>query len=139
MNREFIQMRSKLATAGYITLDKCGCSECTEDDACAEKVKRSVKVWPSARASQMVAKCRKAKGQVRKTEKGSSLKRWEKEKWVKTSTGEPCGGAKKGKGYCRPSKKVSKETPKTKGEMSESEMRKNRERKKKGQRAENTK
>ena len=72
MKKEFIQMRSKLAASGYITLDKCGCSECTEDDACTEKVKRSVKVWPSARASQMVAKCRKAKGQVRKTEKGSS-------------------------------------------------------------------
>ena len=118
------------------------CKECNfemcEDDACSEKIKRRVKVWPSARASQMVAKCRKEKGQVRKTEKGESLKRWGKEKWVKTSTGEPCGASKKGKGYCRPSNKVSSKTPKTKSEMSESEMRKNRERKKKGLRAKNT-
>ena len=42
-------------------------------DACTRKVKARVAVWPSARASQQVAKCRKAKGQVRKTKKGSDL------------------------------------------------------------------
>ena len=43
-------------------------------DACYKKVKARVKVFPSARASQQIAKCRKSKGQVRKTAKGSSLK-----------------------------------------------------------------
>ena len=50
-------------------------------DACYRKVKASYDVFPSARASQAIAKCRKGSGNVRKTEEGSSLKRWEKEKW----------------------------------------------------------
>ena len=35
----------------------------------------------------MVAKCRKAHGQVRKSKKGASLKRWQKEKWKDKITG----------------------------------------------------
>jgi hypothetical protein len=82
------------------------------DDACTKKVKRQYKKWPSARASQAVAKCRKKKGQVRKTSKGSDLKRWGKEQW-KTASGKPCGskGAGGSKSYCRPTKKVSSKTP----------------------------
>jgi len=81
-------------------------------DACTKKIKRQYKKWPSARASQAVAKCRKKKGQVRKGEAGASLKRWEKEKW-KTKSGKPCGatGAGGSRSYCRPSKKVSSKTP----------------------------
>jgi hypothetical protein len=90
-------------------------------DACYKKVKASYKVFPSARASQAIAKCRKASGNVKKTEEGSSLKRWEKEKWVDTRTGKPCGAGGSNE-YCRPTKRVSKATPKTKGEMSKSEL-----------------
>ena len=104
-------------------------------DACTRKVKARVAVWPSARASQQVAKCRKAKGQARKTKKGSDLKRWEKEDWKNTKTGEKCGGSKKGKGYCRPTKKVSSKTPKTKSEMSKSKLKSNQKRKAQGKRA----
>ncbi len=54
-----------------------------------------------------------------------SLKRWFKEEWVDVKTGKPCGRKKgeKRKGYpaCRPSKRVSKDTPKTVGEMSKKE------------------
>ncbi len=39
-------------------------------DACYYKVKRQFKIWPSARASQALAKCRKSSGHVRKSEKG---------------------------------------------------------------------
>ena len=50
-----------------------------------------------------------------------SLKRWFKEEWVDIKTGKPCGRQKgeKRKGYpaCRPSKRVSKDTPKTAGEL----------------------
>jgi hypothetical protein len=88
-------------------------------DACYKKVKASYKVFPSARASQAIAKCRKSKGSVRKTEKGSSLKRWEKEKWVDTRTGKACGAGGSNE-YCRPTKRVSSKTPK--GEMSSSEL-----------------
>lgn len=90
-------------------------------DACYKKVKRQYKVFPSARASQAIAKCRKKKGKVTKSSKGSSLKRWEKERWVDTRTGKPCGAGKKNE-YCRPTKRVSSKTPKTKGEMSKSEL-----------------
>lgn len=81
-------------------------------DACTKKIKRQYKKWPSARASQAVAKCRKKKGQVRKTAKGKSLKRWQKEDW-RTEAGKPCGekGAGGSRKPCRPSKKVSSKTP----------------------------
>jgi hypothetical protein len=90
-------------------------------DSCYKKVKASYDVFPSARASQAIAKCRKASGNVKKTEKGTSLKRWEKEKWVDTKTGKACGAGGKNE-YCRPTKKVSSKTPKTKSEMSSSEL-----------------
>jgi hypothetical protein len=90
-------------------------------DSCYKKVKAQYDVFPSARASQAIAKCRKASGVVKKTSKGSELKRWEKEKWVDTKSGKACGAGGK-KEYCRPTKRVSKETPKTKSEMSSSEL-----------------
>ena len=101
-------------------------------DACYKKVKSKYKVFPSARASQAIAKCRKASGKVKKGKKGASLKRWAKEKWVDTRTGKACGSGGKNE-YCRPTKRVSKKTPKTKSEMSKSELaRKKREKAKKG-------
>ena len=90
-------------------------------DACYKKVKAQYDVFPSARASQAIAKCRKASGSVRKTKEGSSLKRWEKEKWVDTRTGKSCGAGGKNE-YCRPSKRVSSKTPTTKSEISPSKL-----------------
>jgi hypothetical protein len=54
------------------------------------------------------------------------LDRWFKEKWIDIKTGEPCGrksASKSSRGYpaCRPSKRVSEDTPKTVGEMSSEE------------------
>jgi hypothetical protein len=90
-------------------------------DACYKKVKASYDVFPSARASQAIAKCRKASGNVVKSEKGSSLKRWEKEKWTDTRTGKACGAGGSNE-YCRPKVKVSSETPKTISEISPSRL-----------------
>lgn len=90
-------------------------------DACYKKVKAQYDVFPSARASQAIAKCRKASGNVRKTEEGTKLKRWESEKWQDTKTGKACGAGGKNE-YCRPTKRVSKETPKTKSEISPSKL-----------------
>lgn len=90
-------------------------------DACYKKVKAQYDVFPSARASQAIAKCRKASGAVRKTESGTSLKRWQAEKWIDTRTGKPCGAGGKNE-YCRPSKRVSSATPKTKSEISPSKL-----------------
>ena len=63
---------------------------------------------------------------VRKTEKGAALKRWFKEEWKDVRTGKACGrskGEKRGTPYCRPTKRVSKNTPKTAGEMTTAEKR----------------
>jgi hypothetical protein len=90
-------------------------------DSCYKKVKTQYDVFPSARASQAIAKCRKASGVVKKSEEGTSLKRWEKEKWMDTRTGKACGAGGKNE-YCRPTKRVSSETPKTKSEISPSKL-----------------
>jgi hypothetical protein len=90
-------------------------------DACYKKVKASYDVFPSARASQAIAKCRKASGNVIKSEEGTSLKRWQKEKWQDTRTGKPCGAGGKNE-YCRPTRRVSSQTPKTKSEISPAKL-----------------
>ena len=94
----------------------------TMKDSCYNKVKASYAVFPSARASQAIAKCRKAKGNVRKGEAGSNLKRWEKENWKDQRTGKPCGAGGDNE-YCRPTKRVSSKTPKTAGELGKSKVR----------------
>ena len=80
-------------------------------DKCYYQVKAKYRVFPSARASQAIAKCRKKHGITHKGAAGTALKRWEKEKWVNTKTGKPCGGKDKHE-YCRPTKKVSSKPPK---------------------------
>ena len=91
-------------------------------DACYNKVMKSYGKW-SARAAQATAKCRKSKGQVKKSKAGSNLKRWTAEKWIDTRTNKPCGTGSKSE-YCRPSKRVSKKTPVNKSEMSKSTLKK---------------
>ena len=50
---------------------------------------------------------------VRKTKRGLALKHWFSEKWT-DQDGNPCGSPKGDKvKKCRPSKRVSKKTPKT--------------------------
>ena len=90
-------------------------------DACYSKVKAQYAVFPSARASQAIAKCRKGSGNVRKTKAGSDLKRWQAEKWQDTKSGKACGAGGKNE-YCRPTKRVSAKTPKTKSELSPSRL-----------------
>ena len=104
-------------------------------DACYRKIKRKYKVFPSARASQAIAKCRKSSGSARKSKAGASLRRWDKERWVDTRTGKPCGSARRGSTYCRPSRRVSKATPKTTGELSSAERRRGQAAKRAGRRA----
>lgn len=90
-------------------------------DACYNKVKARYDIFPSARASQAIAKCRKGKGQINKSEKGASLKRWEKEGWKDTKSGRACGDGGENE-YCRPTKRVSSKTPVTSSEMSGSQL-----------------
>ncbi len=63
---------------------------------------------------------------VRKSKKGAALKRWFKEEWKDVRTGKACGRSKdekRGTPYCRPSKRISKKTPKTASELTSSEKR----------------
>ena len=58
---------------------------------------------------------------VRKTEKGASLKRWFAEKWT-DEKGNECGSSKnKNTKVCRPSKRVSSDSPKPWGQMTQGE------------------
>ena len=58
---------------------------------------------------------------VRKTKAGANLKRWFKEKW-KDEKGNPCGSSKNKKTKkCRPTKRISKETPRTWGSLTKSQ------------------
>jgi hypothetical protein len=59
--------------------------------------------------------------QVIKSKKGADLKRWFKEEW-KDEKGNACGSDEnKNTKVCRPSKSVSKDSPKTWAQMTESE------------------
>lgn len=61
---------------------------------------------------------------VRKTEKGAALRRWFKEEW-KDEKGNVCGSEKnKSTKVCRPSKRVSANSPKPWSEMSKEEKNK---------------
>ena len=96
------------------------------------KVKATVSKWPSAYASGMVIKQYKEAMQQRglapyaNNKKDGNLSRWFKEDWVDIKTGKPCGSVKKGGYYptCRPSKRISSQTPKTVHELSKSEKEK---------------
>ena len=93
----------------------------TIKDKCYKTAKATYDVFPSARASQSIAKCRKKSGVVNKSKEGANLKRWSAEKWIDTLTVKPCGAGGK-KEYCRPTKKVSSKTPKTVQEISKSKL-----------------
>ena len=61
-----------------------------------------------------------------KNKKRISLKERFKEDWKDVKTGKPCGrqkGEKRGTPYCRPTKRISKKTPKTASEMTSAEKR----------------
>lgn len=106
-----------------------------EDKGLYEKakqiVKNRVKVWPSAYASgQLVKEYKRMGGKYKKGKsKESSLSRWYKEDWRNVCEKNKNGGYKKcGRSsastnymkypYCRPSRRISRDTPKTIRELS---------------------
>jgi len=101
------------------------------------QVKSRVKRWPSAYASgQLVRSYKQKGGKYRCTSMGKprcngfgtrfgSLDRWFKEKWVNVCTGKPCGRKKsssKNYPYCRPSRRISSQTPRTSREIPRAEL-----------------
>jgi len=93
-------------------------------DSCYYEAKEKFTVFPSAYAGGYMAKCRKRKGQVNKTDKGLSLKRWYKEKWT-DEYGNDCGSKKNlNTKKCRPTIRIDKNTPVTWKELSSDEKKK---------------
>ena len=88
-------------------------------DSCYRKVKATYAVFPSARASQAIAKCRKKTS--RSTRRKSSLVRWKQEKWKDMITNKPCGQGGDVE-YCRPTRRISSKTPVTAGEMTKTQI-----------------
>jgi hypothetical protein len=90
-------------------------------DKCYYEAKEKFEVFPSAYASGYMAKCRKKKGIVNKTEKGDDLKRWYAEDW-RDEKGNICGSkTNKNIKKCRPRKRIDSNTPVTWNEMSDKE------------------
>ena len=105
-------------------------------DRIKARVKSSAKSrWPSAYLSGQVVREYKSEMEKRgkkayksgsPSKKSSSLGRWYKEVWIDISTGKPCGAAKT-KGYyrvCRPSKKITADTPRTARSLTEAQKKK---------------
>jgi hypothetical protein len=98
------------------------------------EAKKRFKVWPSAYASGWLVKEYKRRGGKYSGRKSpdTGIARWFKEKWInvcKLPKKSPCGRPKttlsdwkKKYPYCRPSIRVSPQTPKTARELSPSEI-----------------
>ena len=100
-----------------------------------KKIKSKEKVWPSAYASGRVVKEYKKRGGKYKTVKfgkakpSTGLTRWFKEKWVnvcvkKNGKYASCAKSTKKYPYCRPSVRVTSQTPKTVKEISKNKLKK---------------
>ena len=84
------------------------------------EAKRRFRVWPSAYGSQWLVKTYKQRGGRYEGKKNLrvGVARWNQEKW-RDELGNPCGSAKnKNIKKCRPTIRVSKDTPVTWKEMS---------------------
>lgn len=82
--------------------------------ACKRDAKRRFRSWPSARASQwLVAEYGRRGGRYRGGSSSSNLSRWQREAWKNLcAPGLPACGSGGRTQVCRPSKKVSRATPK---------------------------
>ena len=98
------------------------------------EAKRKFKIFPSAYASAYIVREYKKRGgtYTGKKSKRKGIARWMREKWT-TQDGSPCGSKKfKGVKKCRPTVRISKETPvtwqelKAKGKASEAVREKTR-------------
>ena len=100
-----------------------------------KEAKEKFKVWPSAYASAWLVREYKRRGGTysgSKPNKTSGLKRWFEEEWIDVcklpkhvNCGRPATNLsswKKKYPYCRPSRRVSKQTPKTASELSSYEL-----------------
>ena len=103
------------------------------------QIKRTAKSrWPSAYLSAELVKKYKAAMEKKgkkpyappqrssSSPRASPLTRWFKEKWIDIKTGKPCGDAKTKTYYptCRPSKRITSDTPRTSKELTKTQKEK---------------
>lgn len=100
--------------------------------------KKRFKVWPSAYASGWVVRRYKELGGTYESKsKNTTLDRWFREKWINVCELPKivsCGRSKasmKDYPYCRPLKRITKDTPKTAKELKPEQIKKRCEKKKK--------
>lgn len=93
-----------------------------------QEAKKKFTAWPSAYASAWLVQEYKRRGGTYKGKKRASLKRWFQEDWIdvcQLPKRVPCG-RKTATGlypYCRPTKKISKKTPKLAQDLTAREIR----------------
>ena len=82
-----------------------------------------------ARTKKYKSKKTKRSRKSRKSRKSKSrrggLSRWFAEEWIDVCTGKPCGrkkGSKRRMPYCRPKRKVTSRTPKTRRSLSKKKI-----------------
>ena len=92
--------------------------------------KRRFAAWPSAYASGWVVQEYKRRGgsYAQGSRSRSPLRRWYQEKWIDVCSKKrrPCGrpvGSKRPYPYCRTSRRISRATPRTVGELSPQQRR----------------
>ena len=85
---------------------------CAAHDACYSQVKARYDVFPSARASQAIAKCRKKHGNVRHGKAGKNLKRWERKSGKIKLLANPADTTAPAKSTAAQAKKFQKKLPK---------------------------
>ena len=70
-------------------------------------------------------KSRKTKRRIRSKSRKGGLSRWFAEEWVDVCTGRPCGrrkGSKRRMPYCRPKRRITKGTPRTRRSLSKKKI-----------------
>ena len=113
----------KKCRSGYVRNRKTNRCRKIKKSKSKRKSKRKSKS-KSKRKSKRKSKSSKSKRiskRKSKSSKSGGLTRWFDEKWIDVCTGKPCGRKKysrKGMPYCRPSRRITKNTPKTKSELS---------------------
>ena len=81
--------------------------------------------WSAYASGELVQTYKREGGRYRSRAKRSRLARWFDEEWINVCTGKPCGRrSRSGKyPYCRPKKRITKDTPRIASSLSKSQIR----------------
>lgn len=83
-----------------------------------------IRKYRKRRKTRKTRKTKRRRSKKRKSRKGG-LSRWFAEEWVDVCTGRPCGrrkGSKRKMPYCRPKRRITKGTPRTRRSLSKKKI-----------------